>query len=90
MLRCIFCVLASYVLFSFVATFGQESQPQVKKKIVYKEKSYYDFEDTLIKGNKPSPDGTSVFRKERTAFPSELNLRRSFKPEAQSSGTEVW
>lgn len=87
--RCILCVLASTVLFSIVATFGQSqapsSTPDVRKKIIYREKSYYDFEDTLIHGDKIGPEGTSVFRKDRVQFKSSLNLKRSFIPELKES-----
>lgn len=84
MLRCVFCIVASYFLFSFVVIFAQ-SQPEVRKRIIYKEKSYFDFEDTLIRGNKIGPAGTNVFRKDQVEFKSSLNLKRSFMPELRES-----
>lgn len=61
----------------------------VQQKIVYREKSYYDFEDTLIRGDRPLPDGSSVFRKDKVKFKSRLNLKRSFMPELKSSSQNV-
>lgn len=98
MLRCVFCVLTSYLLFSLLVVFAQDSgsdakpsvqSPQVKTRIVYKEKSYYDFEDTLIRGDKAGPEGSSVFRKDRVKFKSSLNLQRSFMPELKASAKEI-
>ena len=63
--------------------YGQEKE--VRKKVVYKEKSYYDFEDVLINGNLRKPDGTFIFRKNQTTFSSGLNLKRSFIPELKDS-----
>lgn len=95
-IRCIFCVITSYMLFSVVIAFGQNTgsqpsaqKPEVRKKIIYKEKSYYDFEDTLIRGDKAGPAGSSVFRKDRVEFKSSLNLKRSFMPELKSSASEA-
>jgi hypothetical protein len=64
---------------------AQPTQPNVKKKILYKEKSYYDFEDVLINGNLRKPDGSFIFRKDQTNFSSALNLKRSFIPELKES-----
>ncbi|MBN8555880.1 MAG: hypothetical protein J0L93_10585 [Deltaproteobacteria bacterium] len=61
----------------------------VKKKVVYKEKSYYDFEDVLINGNLRKPDGSFIFRKNQTNFSSALNLKRSFIPELKESATNA-
>jgi len=83
------------MLFSVVLSFGQNSQtkpvpsPELRKRIIYKEKSYYDFEDTLIRGDKLGPEGSSVFRKDRVPFKSSLNLRRSFIPELKTSAQEA-
>ena len=60
-----------------------------KKKVVYKEKSYYDFEDVLINGNLRKPDGSFIFRKNQTNFSSALNLKRSFIPELKESATNA-
>jgi hypothetical protein len=94
-LRCILCVLASTMIFALTLTFAQSesseanspqvTQPEVRKRVVYREKSYYDFEDTLIRGNQVGPEGTSVFRKDRVDFKSSLNLKRSFIPELKES-----
>ncbi len=56
-----------------------------KPKVVYREKSYYDFEDSLINGNLRKPDGSFVFRKNQSTFSSALNLKRSFIPELRES-----
>ena len=98
-MRCIFCVIASSILFSLmlavVPAFGQsnfQAQPapaEPKKKIVYREKSYYDFEDTLINGNLRKPDGSFIFRKSQSSFSSALNLRRSFIPELKESAHDA-
>lgn len=64
-------------------------QKNVKTKVVYKEKSYYDFEDVLINGNLRKPDGSFIFRKNTTPFSSALNLRRSFIPELKESSTNT-
>jgi hypothetical protein len=61
---------------------------QPRKKIVYREKSYFEFEDTLINGNLRSPDGSFIFRKSPTSFSSALNLRRSFMPELRQSSDD--
>lgn len=60
-----------------------------KAKVVYKEKSYYDFEDVLINGNLRKPDGSFIYRKPQTDFTSALNLRRSFIPELKESATDA-
>ncbi len=61
------------------------SSPQTKTKIIYKEKSYYDFEDSLVNGNIRKPDGSFIFRKNQSTFSSALNLKRSFIPELRES-----
>ena len=83
-LRCIFCVLASYMIFSLTIAHGQ-----TQKKIIYKEKSYYDFQDTLIRGNLRKPDGSFIFRKNQTEFQSSLNLKRSFIPELKATAKDA-
>ena len=60
-----------------------------RKKIVYKEKTYLDFEDTIINGNLRAPDGSFVFRKNQSSFSSALNLRRSFIPELKASAQDA-
>ncbi|PIR21963.1 MAG: hypothetical protein COV44_10245 [Deltaproteobacteria bacterium CG11_big_fil_rev_8_21_14_0_20_45_16] len=83
------------MLFSVIVSFGQSDEsrpalsPELRKRIIYKEKSYYDFEDTLIRGDKVGPEGSSVFRKDRVPFKSSLNLRRSFIPELKTSAQEA-
>ncbi|MGA0164719.1 MAG: hypothetical protein ACO3LE_10830 [Bdellovibrionota bacterium] len=80
MLRCVFCLLASFFIFGLVSVFAQESNSSdqsSRKKIIYREKSYYDFEDTLIRGDKMGPDGSSINRKQNTKFRSSLNLSKS-------------
>ena len=64
-------------------------QPQSKKKIVYREKSYFEFEDTLVNGNLRAPDGSFIFRKSQSTFSSALNLRRSFIPELKASSNDA-
>jgi hypothetical protein len=64
-------------------------QTNKKTKVVYKEKSYYDFEDVLINGNLRKPDGSFIFRKNNTPFSSALNLRRSFIPELKESSVNT-
>jgi hypothetical protein len=77
------------MLMTFVITIvhGQDTaQPtEVRRKVIYKEKSYYDFEDTMINGNLRKPDGSFIFRKKQSSFQSVLNLRRSFIPELKES-----
>jgi hypothetical protein len=90
LLRCIFCVLSSAIMASVVLslTYGQTQplpQPEKKTKVLYKEKSYYDFEDTLINGNVRKPDGSFIFRKSQSTFSSALNMKRSFIPELKES-----
>jgi hypothetical protein len=63
--------------------------PQSRKKIVYREKSYFEFEDTLINGNLRAPDGSFIFRKNQSSFSSALNLRRSFIPELKASSNDA-
>ena len=79
-----------------IVVYGQEnpsdsSAPKVEKKtkIVYREKSYYDFEDVLINGNLRKPDGSFIFRKNASSFSSALNLKRSFIPELKESSQSV-
>jgi len=79
-----------------VVSFGQtgtsSTSPKatkVRKRIIYREKSYYDFEDTLIRGDKVGPEGSSVFRKNPVKFKSSLNLKRSFMPELKASAPEA-
>lgn len=64
-------------------------KPEVRTKVIYKEKSYYDFEDTLIRGDREGPGGLNVFRKDRVKFKSQLNLSRSFMPELKASASEA-
>jgi hypothetical protein len=68
---------------------NQPSKPGAKSKVVYKEKSYYDFEDVLINGNVRAPDGSFIFRKNDSNFSSTLNLKRSFIPELKESSTSA-
>jgi CRISPR/Cas system-associated protein Cas5 (RAMP superfamily) len=77
-------------------TYGQDVPPsanpapaQTKTKVVYKEKSYYDFEDVLINGNVRAPDGSFIFRKSDSNFSSALKLKRSFIPELKESSTSA-
>lgn len=65
------------------------SKASTKTKIVYKEKSYYDFEDVLINGNVRAPDGSFIFRKNDSNFSSALNLKRSFIPELKESSASA-
>lgn len=77
---------------SMLGLFAQEASEQnaeVRTKVIYKEKSYYDFEDTLIRGDKVGPEGSSVFRKDRVKFKSSLNLSRSFMPELKDSSVDA-
>jgi len=60
---------------------------EVRTKVIYKEKSYYEFEDTLIRGDREGPGGLNVFRKDRVKFKSQLNLSRSFMPELKASAS---
>lgn len=60
-----------------------------RKKIVYREKSYFEFEDTLVNGNLRAPDGSFVFRKSPSTFSSALGLRRSFIPELKASAQDA-
>ena len=70
--------------------YGQpKSATKTQKRIKYREKSYYDFEDVLIRGNLRKPDGSFIFRKDQTSFKSALNLRRSFIPELKESSNEL-
>jgi len=62
---------------------------QPRKKIVYREKSYFEFEDTLINGNLRAPDGSFIFRKSQSNFSSALNLRRSFIPELKANANDA-
>jgi len=62
---------------------AEPSKP--KTKVVYKEKSYYDYEDSLVNGNIRKPDGSFIFRKSQSAFSSALSLNRSFMPELRES-----
>ncbi|MDB5038921.1 MAG: hypothetical protein JWQ35_2449 [Bacteriovoracaceae bacterium] len=65
------------------------AQIKSKSKVVYKEKSYYDFEDVLINGNLRAPDGSFIFRKNQSSFSSALNLHRSFIPELKESSSSA-
>lgn len=65
------------------------AQSGKKTKVIYKEKSYYDFEDVLINGNLRKPDGSFIFRKNNTPFSSALNMRRSFIPELKESSVNT-
>ena len=99
-MRCAICVLMSSILMSLWLTLGlaedlptggagSQTAPatggNTKTKVVYREKSYYDFEDSLINGNLRKPDGSFVFRKNQSTFSSALNLKRSFIPELRES-----
>jgi len=68
---------------------SEPAKPQAKKKIIYREKSYFEFEDTLINGNLRAPDGSFIFRKSQSTFSSALNLRRSFIPELKASSNDA-
>jgi hypothetical protein len=92
--RCIFCILSAVIVFSVLQVSAQTSSPaegstQARQRIVYREKSYFEFEDSLIRGDQPSPDGSSLFRKERVPFKSSLNLTRSFMPELRESAKDA-
>ena len=92
MLRCVFCLLASYFIFGLVSVFAQESNSSNQsnqKKIIYREKSYYDFEDTLIRGDKIGPDGISINRKQSTKFKSSLNLSKSHLQSLRESAPDA-
>jgi len=64
-------------------------EPAKRKRIVYKEKTYLDFEDTIVNGNLRSPDGSFEFRKNQSSFSSALNLKRSFIPELKTSAQDA-
>jgi hypothetical protein len=65
------------------------AEPAKRKRIVYKEKTYLDFEDTIVNGNLRAPDGSFVFRKNQSSFSSSLNLKRSFIPELKTSAQDA-
>lgn len=89
--RCIFCLLAASLIFSLFQASAQSSSDnaEVRKRVVYRERSYFEFEDSLIRGDQPSPDGSSLFRKDRTPFKSSLDLTRSFMPELRESAKDA-
>jgi len=103
-MRCIFCLIAAALVFSVfkaegaplggaddvqvVSQSGQERQ-ESQRRVVYRERSYFEFEDSLIRGDQPSPDGSSLFRKDRVPFRSSLNLHRSFMPELRESAKDA-
>lgn len=89
MIRCVFCILASCLVMSVAAVFAQESTSSKNKKIIYREKSYYDFEDTLIRGDKMSSDGISINRKQNTKFKSSLNLSKSHLQSLRESAPDA-
>ena len=64
-------------------------QKDVRTRVIYREKSYYEFEDTLIRGDREGPGGLNVFRKDRVKFKSQLNLSRSFMPELKASAPDA-
>lgn len=74
---------------SVAAVFAQESTSSKNKKIIYREKSYYDFEDTLIRGDKMSSDGISINRKQNTKFKSSLNLSKSHLQSLRESAPDA-
>lgn len=95
-MRCILCAILSSIVFTLFInlTYGQEnkavkSNTTVKKKVIYREKSYYDFEETLINGNLREPDGSFIFRRSESEFNSALGLKRSFIPELEDSAKEA-
>jgi len=71
------------------ATATTPGRKEVRTKVIYKEKSYYEFEDTLIRGDREGPGGLNVFRKDRVKFKSQLNLGRSFVPELKASASQA-
>ncbi|TVQ78638.1 MAG: hypothetical protein EA369_06450 [Bradymonadales bacterium] len=88
--RCILCLIFGALMFSVVQVFAQQSsESEVQRRVVYRERSYFEFEDSLIRGDQPSPDGSSLFRKERVPFRSALNLKRSFMPELRESAKDT-
>lgn len=99
-MRCIVCSIMSSILMTLMIglVVAQDvppvaepspAAPAPKKKIVYREKSYFEFEDTLINGNLRAPDGSFIFRKSQSSFSSALNLRRSFIPELKASSNDA-
>ncbi len=65
------------------------ASPQPRKKVIYREKSYFEFEDTLVNGNLRAPDGSFIFRKSQNTFSSALGLKRSFIPELKASSQDA-
>lgn len=92
-LRCIICLLVAGLIFSLFQAGAQEAptreEREVQRRVVYRERSYFEFEDSLIRGDQASPDGSSLFRKERVPFRSSLNLHRSFMPELRESSKDA-
>lgn len=82
-----FILMVVFCLFNMRELSAQNPAPSApnKTKIVYKEKSYYDFEDSLVNGNIRKPDGSFIFRKSQSTFSSALDLKRSFIPELRES-----
>ena len=68
---------------------SQPAEAGKRKRIVYKEKTYLDFEDTIVNGNLRAPDGSFIFRKNQSSFSSALNLKRSFIPELKTSAQDA-
>ncbi len=68
---------------------SSESESGARKKVIYREKSYYDFEDTLIQGDKMGPEGISISRKQDTKFKSSLNLSKSHLPALRESAPDA-
>jgi hypothetical protein len=68
---------------------ASDPKKEVRTRVIYREKSYYEFEDTLIRGDREGPGGLNVFRKDRVKFKSQLNLGRSFMPELKASADDA-
>lgn len=80
-------LLAVFVFFPVV--FAEEAGMPTEKKVItkYQRRTYFDFEDTLIRGKILRPAGAYIYSRQHASFITKIKLKRSFMPELKSTGS---
>lgn len=82
-------LILSFGVSGLTAEEGSGSQSEVEKKVItkYQRRSYFDFEDTLIRGKVLRPAGAYIYSRQHASFITKIKLKRSFMPELKSTGS---
>jgi hypothetical protein len=81
-------LIATCIALSFLsagAAFAQDKKEGDGKKVEYKKKTTYDFEDDMVEGELLKPEGDVLSARKRGKTSSLIKIRENFVPEMVKS-----